>query len=127
MFSFLYNRTINKKNIARDNSFNVTYSQINNNIFKKSIIIYENNDAFIYKTPIQSLDLENPTHFKIYQILNDIDTIYYQDISKNNIIDIDSDNTFITNKKNIQDEIKKENIKKFIECFDFDIDKHKIN
>jgi hypothetical protein len=59
--------------------------------------------------------------------LNDLDTIYYQDISKNNIIDIDSDNTFIINKKNIQDEIKKENIKKFIECFDIDKHKFKIN
>jgi hypothetical protein len=48
MFSFFYNKTINKKNIARDNSFNVTYSQINNNIFKKSIIIYENNDVLKY-------------------------------------------------------------------------------
>lgn len=126
MFSFFFNKTfcnktINvKKILTRDNSCNVTYSQLINNSFKNSIIICENNESFIGRTPIQSLDLENPTHFKIYQILNELDNNYFKTNSSK--FYADEFNT-IESQMFLQNEIKNENIKKFLYCFDFDIDK----
>lgn len=105
-----------------DNSYNVTYCQILDN-FHHSIIIYDNDNSknIISRTPIPSLDLENPTDFKIYEMLNELDDkkIYYKEnneyfhLSNMDIIDADTEKGFI-----IQNNIKIENIKKFISCFD---------
>ena len=135
MFNFFYKNVVNSPNktkinqYTRDNSCNVTYNDLINNNLKKSIIIYDNSENFITKTPISSLDLTIPTHFKIYEILNDIDTVYYKNIrcdyeyeyknKQNDLCDNYYENLIIQN--NIKKEnIKKENIKKFIHCFDMD-------
>ena len=124
MFSFFSRKTINKKSYSyantssRDNSCNVTYYQLLDNL-NHSIFIHDNFDK-ITKTPISSLDLNIPVHYKIYEILNDLDSIYCKD--KNNIYDKDNEEYHIQNeKKNIvQNNVKNENMKRFISCFDKD-------
>ncbi len=116
MFGFIFKK-INKKT-TRDNSCNVTFSQLINNNSKKSIIIYDNsaNINFINKTPIPSLDLENPTHFKIFNLLNELE----RGECKNKIYDNLSDDKcdLFSNQLLIQNNIKNENIRRFISCFD---------
>lgn len=129
MFSFIYKRFTNsstKKNIiTRDNSCNVNYNDLINNNLKKSIIIYDNSVNFITKTPISSLDLNIPTHFKIYEILTDLDTIKCLNIQDcDNEYDIHHDkqsDDFYNNyyeRSIIQNNIKIQNIKNFIYCCD---------
>ena len=118
MFSFLNRKT--KSLLLCDNSCNVTYCQFLDNLHR-SIIIYDNSKNIISRTPIPSLDLENPTDFKIYQNLNELDDkkIYYKenneyfDLSNIYMIDTYTERAFI-----VQHNIKIENIKKFISCFD---------
>lgn len=76
MFSYFHKKFTksNKNIITRDNSCNVTYNELINNNLKKSIIIHDNSSNFITRTPVSSLDLKIPAHFKIYEILTELDT-----------------------------------------------------
>lgn len=126
MFNFFNRKTINKKNnplchvSTRDNSCNVTYCQLLDNL-NRSIIIHDDFDK-IPKTPISSLDFNIPSHYKIYEILNDLDNVYYKHkkIYDKNSDEYDEYDIQKEKSSIIQNDVKSENIKLFISCFDKD-------
>lgn len=93
-------------------------TQVEYNTFLDGSFNYNNSNYFINRTPIPSLDLNNPTDLKIYNILIEFDKhtdeVYFSECDRREKIDkkISSQEEIKINK--INSKIKNENIKKFI-------------
>lgn len=78
-------------------------------------------DYFINRTPIPSLDLNNPTDLKIYNILSEFDKhkdeVYFSEYDRQEKINEKICTEEQLNNNNITNKIKNENIKTFISQF----------
>jgi hypothetical protein len=82
----------------------------------------KNSNNFINRTPIPSLDLNNPTDLKIYSILFEFDKykdeVYFNEYDRREQINEKTCNQEeLLNNNNITNKIKNENIKTFISLF----------
>jgi len=100
------------------------YTQTGRNTYLDVSFNYNKNNLnyFINRTPTPSLDLNNPTDLKIYNILIEFDEhndeVYFSQYDRREKINENIYNQEQLNINNITNKIKNENIKKFISQFD---------
>lgn len=118
MFNFF------RKKYEKECEHKTTQVEYNNTFLDVSFKDNKNGlNYFINRTPIPSLDLNNPTDLKIYNILIEFDKykdeIYFSECDIREKIDENICIQEQLNNNNITNKIKNENIKTFISQFDY--------